>query len=87
MPKILRTFIVLASVVCLILSVGCTRHPNEKQLQSYDEQLKATNAAEELLQEKKQEKADLERELEKKQQQLEDAKSEKEKVKNRLDDM
>ncbi len=87
MTKMLRNSILIVSVVLFILSlafVGCTRHPNDKQITAYNEQVKATNAAEDLLQEKKQEKADLEKQLAEKQQKLDNVKSEKEMIKQKL---
>ncbi|UCE05886.1 MAG: hypothetical protein JSW07_20220 [bacterium] len=90
MRKLSRTIILIVSVACLILSLsigGCTKHPNEQQLQALEEQRKAALAAEEQLVKKQQERADLERELAEKKQKLEDAKSEKEAVKNRLSGM
>ncbi len=90
MRKLSRMIIVLFSVACLILSLllsGCTKHPNEKQLQALEEQRKAALAAEEQLSKCQQQKADLERELAEKKQTLEEAKSEKETVTNRLSGM
>jgi len=90
MHKVFRMFVVIASVVALILSIsltGCTRHPNEKQCQAYEEQVKATASAEEQLQQKKQEKTTVEQQLAEKKQKLEDVKSEKEKVKSKLGGM
>jgi len=90
MRKISRTIIVAVSVACLILSIclsGCTKHPNEKQLQALDEQRKAASAAEEQLNKCQQQKADLDRELAEKKQKLDDAKSEKQAVTNRLSGM
>jgi hypothetical protein len=90
MRKLSKTIIVIVSVVGLILSLslgGCTKHPNEKQLQALEEQRKAALAGEEQLAKCQQQKADLERELAEKKQKLEDAKSEKQVVTNRLSDM
>jgi len=90
MQKTLRTLIVLVSIATLILSftiAGCSRHPNEKQCQAYEDQLKAATAAEESLQDQKQALADAEKKLAETKQKLEDAKSEKDKVKQRLGDM
>ncbi len=90
MQKLWRTLVVYLSVACLILSftlAGCSRHPNEKQCQAYEEQLKAATAAEEQLQDKKQALADAKTKLASEKQKLENAKSEKEKVKQRLGDM
>lgn len=90
MRKMSRAIIAILSVAVLILSLsigGCTKHPNEEQLQALEEQRKAALAAEEQLANCQQEKADLGRELTEKKQKLEDAKSEQETVKNRLGEM
>ncbi len=90
MQKLSRMILVIISVVGLIFSLslgGCTKHPNEKQLQALEEQRKATLGAEEQLAKCQQQKADLDRELAEKKQKLEDVKSEKETVTNRLSDM
>lgn len=90
MGKLSRTILVIVSVACLVLSLsigGCTKHPNEQQLQALEEQRKAAIAAEEELAKCQQEKADLDRELAEKKQKLEDAKSEKELVTSRLGEM
>jgi chromosome segregation ATPase len=90
MGKLSRTILVIVSVACLVLSLsigGCTKHPNEDQLQALEEQRKAAIAAEEELAKCQQEKADLDRELAEKKQKLEDAKSEKDLVTKRLGEM
>lgn len=90
MHKIFRTLVVVAFIGALILSMsltGCTRHPNEEQCQAYQEQVKAANDAEDLLQQTKQEKADVQKQLEDKQQMLKDVQGEKDKVKNKLSEM
>lgn len=90
MGKLSRTILVIVSVACLVLSLsigGCTKHPNERQLQALEEQRKAAIAAEDELAKCQQEKADLDRELAEKKQKLEDAKSEKNLVTNRLSEM
>jgi len=90
MGKLSRTILVIVSVACLVLSLsigGCTKHPNEQQLQALEEQRKAAIAAEEELAKCQQEKADLDRELAEKKQKLEDAKSEKDLVTKRLSEM
>jgi septal ring factor EnvC (AmiA/AmiB activator) len=87
MRKILRILITSASIVCLLASLflsGCTRHPNEEQLNTLEETKKAALAAEDELAKKQQEKADLENELAEKKQKLEDTQQEKEAVKTRL---
>ena len=90
MQKLWRLLIVIISVACLILSftfAGCSRHPNEKQCKAYEEQMKATTAVEDQLQEKKQALADAEKKVAEAKQKFDAAKSEKEKVKQRLGDM
>jgi len=87
MRKMLKTLIVFASIACLVATFmlsGCTKHPNEEQLNTLEETKKAALAAEDELAQKQQEKADLENELTEKKQKLEEAKSEKEAVKSRL---
>ncbi|MBN2012539.1 hypothetical protein JW960_24640 [candidate division KSB1 bacterium] len=83
MRKVLKSLTVFASIACLVAMFtlsGCTRHPNEGQLQTLEETKKAALAAEDELAQKQQEKADLEKELAEKKQKLEYAKSEKAKV-------
>jgi outer membrane PBP1 activator LpoA protein len=91
MRKLSRAIVVIISVVCLILSLsifnGCTKHPNEQQLQALEEQRKAALAAEEQLAKCQQSKGDVERELAEKKLKLDDAKSEKEAVTSRLGEM
>jgi len=90
MRKFSRVIILLIVLSCLILSLalsGCTKRPNEKQLQVLEEQRKAALAAEDQLAKCNQQKADVGRELAEKQQKLEKAKSEKEMIENKLGGM
>jgi len=90
MRKLSRVIILLVVVTCLILSLalsGCTKHPNEKQLQALDEQTKAAIAAEDQLTTCNQQKADIDRELAEKKSKLESAKSEKATIKKKLSGM
>lgn len=90
MRKLSRTIILFAAVACLILSLalsGCTKHPNEKQLQALEEQRKAALAAEEQLAKCNQQKADVGRELAEKQSKLQSAKSEKAMIEKKLSGM
>ncbi len=90
MHKSFKTLLVVASIVALVLSVfltGCTRHPNEEQCQAYQEQVKATDAAEQALQDKKQEKAQVEQQLNEAKQKLEEVKSEKSTIQSKLGGM
>jgi len=87
MRKMLRSIVVFASILCLLgtfLLSGCTKHPNEEQLNTLEETKKAALAAEEELAKKQQEKAELENELAEKEAQLKKAKSEKEAIKSKL---
>lgn len=79
--------LVLACGILLVaLSItGCTRHPNEDQLQALEEQKIATLAAEEQVDQVRQEKADLEAQLAKKKAELEKMKAEKAAVQQRLE--
>ncbi|OQX87847.1 hypothetical protein B6D60_02985 [candidate division KSB1 bacterium 4484_87] len=90
MRKTIRTLLIVTSIFALLLSVfltGCTRHPNEKQCQAYEEQVKATDAAEQALQDKKQEKATVEQQLNDAKQKLEEVKSEKSTIQSKLGGM
>ncbi len=87
MKKMLRSIIVLTALVCLIgtfFLTGCTKHPNEEQLNTLEETKKAALAAEDDLAKKQQEKADLQNELAEKKEKLEEAQSEKEAIKRQL---
>ena len=64
--------------------IGCTKHPNEKQLQALEECKQASSAAEAQLEQKRQEKAGLENQLAEKKRQLEKAQSEKAKISQKL---
>lgn len=64
--------------------MGCTKHPNEKQLAALEEQKNAALAAEQTLEERRREKSRLESELNQKRQELQAAKDELELVKQRL---
>ena len=64
--------------------VGCTKHPNEQQLQALEEQKNAALSAESALEEKRREKSRLESELNQTRQKLQDTKNELEAVKQRL---
>lgn len=66
------------------VSTGCTKHPNEEQLQALEETKQAALSAEQTLEQKKREKSDLERQLEQKKRELQKAKDEQEAVKRRL---
>ncbi len=86
MRKASRSLIMLITgliVVGLYFS-GCTKHPNQEQLNALEEQKKAALSAEDQLDKLRREKADLENQLAKKKAELEKSKKEKEAVQQRL---
>lgn len=89
MRKTLRAIAVFAAIICFVgtlLISGCTKHPNEEQMNTLEETKKAALSAEDELAKKQQEKADLENELAEKNAQLEKAKEEKAAIKSQLGD-
>ncbi|MDQ7051650.1 MAG: hypothetical protein Q9P14_01650 [candidate division KSB1 bacterium] len=85
--KIARTMVhwgLLMGFSASLALVGCTKHPNEEQLQVLEETKQAALSAEQTVEQKRREKADLERQLEQKKRELQKAKDEKEAVKQRL---
>jgi len=89
MHKTLRALAVFATIICFVgtlLIAGCTKHPNEEQMNTLEETKKAALSAEDELAKKQQEKADLENELAEKNEQLEKAKEEKAAIKSQLGD-
>jgi septal ring factor EnvC (AmiA/AmiB activator) len=89
MRKAFRAIVVMTAILGLLgtfLLSGCTKHPNEEQMNTLEETKKAALSAEDELAKKQQEKADLENELAEKKEQLDKAKEEKAAVKSRLGD-
>jgi septal ring factor EnvC (AmiA/AmiB activator) len=87
MREMLKTILVVASIAFLLgafVFSGCTKHPNEEQLNTLEETKKAALTAEEQLAKKQQEKADFEKELAEKKQKLDQTKSEKEAISGKL---
>jgi len=87
MVKLKRSPAVLAAIAVLLFAfafVGCTKHPNEDQLNALEETKKAAFAAEDQCAAKKQENERLEKQLAEKKQALEEMKQEKAKVESRL---
>jgi len=64
--------------------MGCTRHPNDQQLQALEEQKSAALSAENTLEDKRKEKSKLQNELTQKQKELQATKAELDAVKQRL---
>ena len=78
------SWVTMVAVVASMSMIGCSKHPNEKQLQALEETKQAALAAESQLEQKRQEKADLERQLAEKKAQLEKAQAEKAKIAQKL---
>jgi len=87
MRKSLKLWVALSTLVVLIfafLMTGCSRHPNEQQLQQLEETKQAALAVEESQTACATEKAEVEKQLAESKQKLENMKKEKEDVGNRL---
>jgi len=90
MRKALRVTVVLATIAMLLMVFvlsGCTRKPNEEQLQQLDELKAEVQELESSVEDCQDEQAELESELAAKKQTLEDAKEEQEMVSKRLSAM
>jgi len=87
MHKKFRTLLVSSALAMLVVAfalVGCSRGPNEKELQVLEETKSAALAAESKQSDCESEKANLEKQLAEKKQKLEQMKQEKADVHNRL---
>jgi peptidoglycan hydrolase CwlO-like protein len=71
-------------ILSLILTTGCSRHPNQEQIQAMEEARSACLAAEQKLDERQKELSKLQDQLSASQDKLEQAKSEKQAVQDRL---
>jgi septal ring factor EnvC (AmiA/AmiB activator) len=78
--KIISIVVVGIFSLSLLVSTGCSRHPNEEQINAMEEARSACLAAEQKLSEVQQEKASLEGQLNSKKAELDNAQKEKEKV-------
>jgi septal ring factor EnvC (AmiA/AmiB activator) len=78
--KIVSIVVVGIFSLSLLVSTGCSRHPNEEQINAMEEARSACLAAEQKLSEVQQEKASLEGQLNSKKAELDNAQKEKEKV-------
>jgi hypothetical protein len=90
MKKMVRAFVVVMLVASLLLSffvLGCTRHPNEKQLKALEDTKSAALAAEAKQTTCDRDKRSLQSQLAEKKQKLEAMKQEKITVSNRLQSM
>lgn len=80
----LLSWVAVFAYIASMSMIGCTKHPNEKQLQALEETKQAAQAAEAQLEQKRQEKANLESQLAEKKAQLEKAQAEKAKIAQKL---
>ena len=76
MRKYLTMFVVLL-IAAAFLSVGCTKYANKDQLKTLDDTQAAALAAEKALQDKKAERAELEKKVAQKEAELQAKKAEK----------
>ncbi len=90
MTKFLRAISVIAVIALFVLSLtmtGCSRHPNEEQLQVLEDTKAAALEAEQKLSDCQENHSELESKLAATQQELEEVKEEKELVVQRLEAM
>ncbi len=87
MRKMFRALFISSAIAMMVVAfaiTGCSRGPNEKELQALEETKSAALAAESKLSDCQSEKASLESQLAEKKQKLEEMKQEKADVQNRL---
>jgi hypothetical protein len=90
MSKMVRTFVTLLFIAAFVSSffiIGCTKHPNEKQLTALEETKNAALSAEAKQSTCENDKRSLQSQLAEKKQKLESMKQEKIAVNNRLQSM
>lgn len=81
--NITRMFLTGTVLTFSLLSVGCTRHPSEEELQILDAQIQAADDAEARVSELESEKSSLEAQLASEKQKLSDLEAEFEEIKTR----
>jgi peptidoglycan hydrolase CwlO-like protein len=87
MVKRFRSFILLATVCMFtagVMLTGCSRTPNEKQMQALEESKAAVTSAQEKVAQLEKENAELKAKLAEKQAELKNVQAEKEKVLSRV---
>lgn len=84
MKSFLKVVIVGLFLVAFVAMTGCTRHPNEEQINNLEETIKAANAAQAELDDKVSERTGLENQVKEWEAKLEAAKKEKAAVEARL---
>jgi chromosome segregation ATPase len=82
--KSVLNWLLVFGFVASLTAVGCSRQPNEQELQALAQAQQAANAAEQALRDCNNEKASLESQLSQKKRELQKAEEEKEAVSNRL---
>jgi hypothetical protein len=78
--KVIFVGVITVFTLSLLLATGCSRHPNDEQIQAMEEARSACLAAEQKLSEVQGQRASLERQLDAKKADLDEANKEKEKV-------
>ncbi len=81
---LLNAVLVTGFALSLMLSTGCSRHPNEEQIRVMEEARAAALSAEEQLAQKQQECEDLKQQVASKQKELDNLKKERELVQQRV---
>ena len=84
MKSFLKVIVVGLLLVAFVAMTGCTRHPNEEQINTLEETINAANAAQAELDDKVSERKGLENEVKEWEAKLEAAKKEKAAVEARL---
>ena len=82
--KIRAVVLVMIITAFLVISTGCSSHPNEEQIRVMEETRSAALAAEQKLADKRQECGQMESQLASKKRELDRVKQEREDVKRRL---
>ena len=82
--RALVNWVLVISFAASLAVIGCSRHPNEQELQALAQKQQAANAAEQALRDCNNESASIENQLSQKKRELQRAEDEKESVKNRL---
>ena len=84
MKSFFKVVVICMLLVAFVAMTGCTRHPNEQQINSLEETIKAANAAQAELDDKVTERKGLENEVKEWEAKLDAAQKEKAAVEARL---
>ncbi|MFQ5632269.1 MAG: hypothetical protein ACE5I1_26160, partial [bacterium] len=88
MTKTFKTalnWLLIVSFAASLTVLGCSRHPNEQELQALAQAQQAANSAEQALRDCNNEKSNLESQLSQKKRELQQAQEEKATVQSRLE--